>query len=110
MSTLSWNEIRHRAIQFSKTFENASNENAEAQTFWNEFTLAVLDARKKHLDQGATLADLYDPLYMPPELLKAHHALDRAVDKCYRPQPFKTERERIEFLFERYQELTAPLG
>lgn len=71
---------------------------------------AVLDARKKHLDQGSTLADLYDPLYMPPELLKAHHALDRAVDKCYRPKGFQTERERVEFLFERYQALTAPLA
>lgn len=71
---------------------------------------AVLEARKKHLDEGATLADLYDPLYMPAELLKAHQALDRAVDRCYRPKSFGTERERIEFLFERYRELTRPLA
>ena len=44
---------------------------------------AVLDARKNFL--GETLADLYDPLAMPPALIKAHAQLDRAVDLCYRP-------------------------
>jgi hypothetical protein len=33
----------------------------------------------------ASLADLYDPLSMPPALVKAHAELDRAVDLCYRP-------------------------
>jgi len=71
---------------------------------------AVLDARAPYLEGGSTLADLYDPLSMPGNLLNAHHALDRAVDKCYRPQPFTTERERVEFLFQRYEQLTAPLA
>ncbi len=44
---------------------------------------AVLDARTEFPD--ATLADLYDPLSMPPKLVKAHEELDRAVDLCYRP-------------------------
>jgi len=57
----------------------------------------------------ATLADLYDPLAMPPELLKAHTELDRAVEKCYRPEPFHSDRERVEFLFSLYEKLTAPL-
>ena len=48
---------------------------------------AVLDARKEHLARGCTLADLYDPLAMPLTLVKAHKALDRAVDRCYRRQP-----------------------
>jgi len=34
---LSWNEIRQRAITFSKSWSEASRERAEAQTFWNEF-------------------------------------------------------------------------
>ena len=38
---------------------------------------AVLDARASH--PGATLANLYDPDLMPPNLRKAHQALDRAV-------------------------------
>ena len=68
---------------------------------------AVLDARKKFPD--ATLADLYDPLAMPPELVKAHANLDRAVDLCYRPQPFENDRQRVEHLFALYEKLIAPL-
>jgi hypothetical protein len=70
---------------------------------------AVLDEREKHLKKGTTLADLYDPLAMPPGLLKAHAALDRAVDRCYRAQPFTSDRQRVEFLFGLYEKLTAPL-
>ena len=70
---------------------------------------AVLDARHEHLKKGETLANLYDPLAMPPKLLKAHAALDRAVDRCYRTQPFASERQRVEFLFALYEKLTAPL-
>ena len=65
----------------------------------------VLDVRAKFPD--ASLADLYDPNTMPPELVKAHQALDKAVDLCYRPQPFINETKRIEFLFELYDKLTS---
>ncbi len=68
---------------------------------------SVLDARAKF--PSATLADLYDPLTMPPELVKAHQRLDRAVDAAYGVTGFKSEAERVAFLFERYQELVAPL-
>lgn len=71
---------------------------------------AVLDARTPHLERGASLADLYDPLAMPAELLKAHQALDRAVDKSYRAAAFTSDRERVEFLFVLYEKLTAPLA
>jgi hypothetical protein len=57
----------------------------------------------------ASLADLYDPLSMPPALVKAHAELDRAVDLCYRPQPFTSERQRVEYLFGLYEQLTTPL-
>ncbi len=60
-------------------------------------------------DGGATLADLYDPLTMPPALLKAHQALDKAVDAAYGKTGFKSEAERVAFLFERYQQLTSLL-
>jgi hypothetical protein len=68
---------------------------------------AVLDTRAKY--PGSSLADLYDPLTMPPDLIKAHQKLDKAVDLCYRPQPFTSELNRIEYLFELYEKLTAPL-
>jgi hypothetical protein len=68
---------------------------------------SVLDVRKQFSD--AKLADLYDPLAMPPALVKAHGKLDRAVERCYRPGPFATDRQRIEFLFSLYEKLTSPL-
>ena len=47
---------------------------------------------------------------MPPELTKAHQALDRAVDLLYRKKPFAPDKERLELLFKRYQELTEAEG
>lgn len=68
---------------------------------------AVLDARAAFPD--ATLAELYDPDAMPSALRKAHAALDRAVDKLYRPVKFASDRERAEYLLNRYEALAAPL-
>lgn len=68
---------------------------------------AVLDARKQFPE--SSLADLYDPLTMPPVLVKAHQALDKAVDLCYRSQPFPNETKRIEYLFELYEKYTGGL-
>lgn len=67
----------------------------------------VLDARAAFPD--STLADLYDPVTMPPALVKAHQALDRAVDAAYGRRSFHTDAERVAFLFERYQHLTSLL-
>lgn len=67
----------------------------------------VLDARAAF--PNSSLADLYDPNTMPPALVKAHQALDKAVDLCYRSQPFINETKRIEFLFELYDKYTAGL-
>ena len=72
---------------------------------------AVLDARAQF--PGSSLADLYDPLTMPPLLLKAHHKLDAAVDKAYQlcggKKSYASDAERVAFLFERYQQLTSLL-
>lgn len=68
---------------------------------------AVLNARAQF--PNATLADLYDPLAMPPELVCAHQALDRAVDAAYGKKSFASEAERVAFLFERYQAITSLL-
>ena len=62
---------------------------------------AVLDARAEF--PTSTLADLYDPLTMPAPLLKAHQELDRAVDRCYRSEPFPSDRHRVEYLFALYE-------
>ena len=72
---------------------------------------AVLDARAQF--PGSSLADLYDPLTMPPPLLKAHQKLDAAVDKAYQlcggKKSYASDAERVAFLFERYQQLTSLL-
>lgn len=68
---------------------------------------AVLDARAKHPD--STLADLYDPDLMPPDLRRAHQTLDRAVDRLYHRTGFASERERVEHLFALYEKMRAPL-
>ena len=65
----------------------------------------VLDARSQF--PNSSLADLYDPNTMSPVLVKAHQILDKAVDLCYRPQPFLTETKRIEYLFELYDKYTS---
>lgn len=67
----------------------------------------VLDARAAYPE--SSLADLYDPLSMPPVLIKAHQELDRAVDLAYRPQAFISDAKRMEFLFELYEKYTADL-
>ena len=69
---------------------------------------AVLAARANH--PNATLADLYDPNAMPPDLRRAHSALDRAVDSLYRRARFASERARVEHLFALYEQLQAPLA
>jgi hypothetical protein len=69
----------------------------------------VLDARAQFA--GASLADLYDPLTMPPALLKAHQKLDAAVDAAYQPsggkKSYASDAERVAFLFELYQRITS---
>ncbi|QEK53121.1 class I SAM-dependent DNA methyltransferase [Pedobacter aquae] len=67
----------------------------------------VLDVRAEF--PNSSLANLYNPLTMPPALVKAHNELDKAVDLAYRPQPFLSEAKRMEFLFELYEKYTADL-
>jgi hypothetical protein len=75
----------------------------------------VLDVRAHFQsgDQPTTLADLYDPLTMPPALLKTHQKLDVAVDKAYEAsggkKSYKSDAERVAFLFELYQRYTSLL-
>lgn len=67
----------------------------------------VLNVRSDFPD--SSLADLYKPATMPTKLIKAHNALNKAVDLAYRSQPFASEAKRMEFLFELYERYTAGL-
>jgi len=67
----------------------------------------VLDVRASF--PNSSLADLYNPLTMPAELVKAHNELNKSVDAAYSKQIFSTEAKRMEFLFELYEKYTADL-
>lgn len=64
----------------------------------------VLDLREEHFDM--TLGEMYNPETMPDDLKEAHHRLDFAVDRCYRPEPFTSDEERLECLFKLYVKMT----
>jgi len=91
-----------------------------AKLVYNNFPWpeAVSDTNRKKVEEKAqsvlniraafpesSLAELYDPATMPIALVRAHHELDRAVDRCYRSASFKTDKERMAFLFERHDRL-----
>ena len=66
---------------------------------------AVLDARASFPE--ASLADLYDPLAMPPALSKAHQQLDKAVDAAYAYKGQPDDASRVAFLFGLYEQITS---
>lgn len=76
----------------------------EAQkTVLEDHVFNVLDEREKHPEK--TMAQLYDPDKMPEGLRQAHHEMDMAVEQCYRSRPFKSDEERLEYLFKLYEEM-----
>ncbi len=99
----------------SDPLKGASLKNDKLKTKIEDCASEVLEVRAKYLQnsplkRGGTegggvcsLADLYDPLAMPPILTKAHQKLDRAVDEAYRKDGFKDDVERVEWLFEGYE-------
>lgn len=100
---------------FTPAAEQANASDAQvhkAQAAIEAAAQAVLDARAAH--SGSSLADLYDPLTMPADLLKAHQRLDAAVDKAYQlaggPKTYGGDAERVAFLFSLYQRQTGLLA
>jgi hypothetical protein len=72
----------------------------------NEITQAVfriLEEREKHPEK--TLAQLYDPDKMPVGLREAHRQNDEIIEKCYRSTPFRSDEERLEYLFKLYEKM-----
>lgn len=67
------------------------------------YVFDILDERAKYPEK--TMAWLYNPNTMPKGLKQSHEALDEAVEKCYRLQPFTTDTERLEYLFKLYEEM-----
>ncbi|NGX29184.1 MAG: hypothetical protein K940chlam4_00011 [Candidatus Anoxychlamydiales bacterium] len=63
----------------------------------------VIDERQKYPDK--TISELYDPNKMPKGLLKAHRSLDLAIERCYQSKPFKSDEERLKYLFKLYEKM-----
>jgi type I restriction-modification system DNA methylase subunit len=70
-----------------------------------KYVFRILEEREKHSEK--TLAELYDPDKMPKGLRDAHEANDRVIEQCYRNEPFNSDEERLEFLFNRYEKMIA---
>lgn len=63
----------------------------------------VLGVRAEHIEM--TLGEMYNPETMPVDLRLAHQALDAAIERCYRPEPFLSDEERLEYLFKLYERM-----
>jgi len=105
-------DYRYSAKLIYNNFPWPNNVSEKQRAAVERAAQSVLDARIQYLPPKGdeTLADLYHPLAMPVPLVKAHAALDIVVEKCYRPhEKFKSDAERIAFLFTLYQTFTTPL-
>jgi hypothetical protein len=100
-------DFQYSVLTVYNNFPWPENTSDEQKKSVEEAAQSILDIRAQF--QDSSLADLYDPNTMPPLLVKAHQALDKVVDHCYRPQPFTKEAKRIEFLFELYEKYTTGL-
>jgi len=78
-------------------------ENPKTQNTLETLAQAILDARAAFPD--STLAQLYDPVTMPPALRRAHTALDTAVERLYSRTGFTSDAARVAHLFARYAQL-----
>jgi hypothetical protein len=81
--------------------DNSSKEDVKKV---EEYVKILFIIREEFSDES--LADLYDPNMMPKKLNDIHRKLDRVVDRCYRAQPFASELNRLEFLFDLYNKYT----
>ena len=77
---------------------------AEQRVNLSEHTENVLNTRELHTE--ITLGEMYNPETMPLDLSLAHQALDAAVERCYRAEPFISDEERLEHLFKLYVKMT----
>ena len=85
---LSWNEIKSRALAFSKEWENDISEDAEAKSFWDDFfnvfgisrrRVATFEQQVKKIDNKAGFIDLL----WKGTILVEHKSRGKSLDKAY---------------------------
>ena len=97
-------DFRYSATLCYNTFPFPKISNTQKEVLGN-LAKEILLVRAEHTEM--TLGDMYNPENFPDDLRAAHHALDLAVERCYREKPFESDEERLEFLFKQYIKLTT---
>lgn len=95
--------IRYSATLCYNTFPFPKLTTAEKEKL-ERLAQNILNIREENFDM--TLGEMYNPESMPAELFDAHHQLDLAVERIYRPEPFTSDEERLEHLFKLYSKMT----
>ncbi len=95
--------IRYSATLCYNTFPFPRLTTAEKEEL-GKLAQNILNIRDENFDM--TLGEMYNPETMPEELREAHHQLDLAVERIYRPEPFASDEERLEYLFKLYAKMT----
>lgn len=94
--------IRYSATLCYNTFPFPKLTTAEKEEL-ERLAQNILNIRDENFDM--TLGEMYNPESMPAELFDAHHQLDLAVERIYRPEPFTSDEERLEHLFRLYSKM-----
>lgn len=94
--------IRYSATLCYNTFPFPKLTTAEKEEL-ERLAQNILNIRDENFDM--TLGEMYNPETMPEELRDAHHQLDLAVERIYRPEPFTSDEERLEHLFKLYAKM-----
>lgn len=94
--------IRYSATLCYNTFPFPKLTTAEKEEL-ERHAQNILNIRDENFDM--TLGEMYNPETMPEELREAHHQLDLAVERIYRPEPFTSDEERLEHLFKLYAKM-----
>ena len=96
-------DIRYTVSQCYNAFPFPKLTTAEKEEL-ERLAQNILNIRDENFDM--TLGEMYNPESMPEELREAHHQLDLAVERIYRPEPFTSDEERLEHLFKLYAKMT----
>jgi hypothetical protein len=95
-------DYRYSSVLCYNTFPFPSISNLQKQGI-TQCVFRILEEREKNSQK--TLAQLYDPDKMPDGLREAHRQNDEIIEKCYRSKPFKSDEERLEYLFKLYEQM-----
>lgn len=86
---LSWNEIKDRALRFSKEWENEVSEDAEAKSFWDDLfnVFGISRRRVATFETKVTREDRKDgyiDLLWKGNLLVEHKSVGKDLDRAYK--------------------------